>query len=328
MAKIIDLRSDTVTVPTANMRRAMFEAPLGDDVFGEDPTINELQNKSAETLGKEDALFVPSGTMGNEIAVRAHTQPGQEVIAEEGSHIYNYESGGPAALSGVTIRPLKGNRGIMAAKDVEAAIKPESPHFSSTGLICLENTHNTAGGTVLPLEVMQETYEIANEHDLPLHLDGARLFNAAAASGINVKEMAKYADSVMFCVSKGLGAPVGSLVVGSEDFIERAHFFRKMFGGGMRQAGVLAAAGIVALDEMIPQLVEDNTNAHILAAGLSKIKGLNVDMESVQTNIVILAVNEGINIPSFIAELEKRKIKALQLGPTIIRMVTHKDVNQ
>jgi threonine aldolase len=329
MDKIIDLRSDTVTLPTPNMRRAISEAPLGDDVFGEDPTVNELQRKASEMLGKEAALFVPSGTMGNEVAIRAHTQPGQEIIVEERSHIYNYEAGGPAALSGVQIRPIRGHRGAMSPKDIEAAIKKtDNPHFANTSLICLENTHNAAGGTVVPISVMQETYEMAVKYGIAVHLDGARIFNASVALGLEAREIARYADSVMFCVSKGLSAPVGSLVVGSKEFIKKAYFFRKMFGGGMRQAGVLAAAGIVALSEMIPRLKEDHENARILAERLKGIKGLSVDMESVQTNIVFLSVDRSINIPSFLAKMGERKIKALQLGPTAIRMVTHKDVSR
>ena len=246
--QFIDLRSDTVTKPTPEMRKAMAKAEVGDDVFGEDPTINALQDKVAGILGKEKAIFVPSGTMANQLAIKAHTQPGDEVILEATSHPYNFEGGAGAVLSGVQFYCLNGLRGIVEASQVEAAIRPLDHHFPVTRLVCLENTHNRGGGSIYPLKTLAEVSRLARSKNLSIHLDGARLWNASVASGIKPKEYARWADSVSVCLSKGLGAPVGSLVAGSAVFIDRVHRFRKMFGGGMRQAGILAAAGLYALE--------------------------------------------------------------------------------
>src|SRR5512139_3289968 len=272
MKEWIDLRSDTVTKPTAAMRKVIFEAEVGDDVFGEDPTVNALQEKVARLLGKEKAIFVPSGTMGNQLAIKSHTQPGDEVILEASSHPYNFEGGASAALSGVQFNCLKGVRGVIDASQIEEAIRPEDHHFAVSRLICLENTHNRGGGTVFPIAKIAEISKLAKSRGLLVHLDGARLWNASVASGIEPREYAQYADSVSVCLSKGLGAPVGSLVTGSAAFIDRVHRFRKMFGGGMRQAGLLAAAGIYALDHHMERLREDHDHAKRLAHGLTVLE--------------------------------------------------------
>ena len=261
MKEWIDLRSDTVTKPTPAMRKAMAEAEVGDDVFGEDPTVNALQEKVAKILGKEASIFVPSGTMANQLAIKSHTQPGDEVIIEATSHPYNFEAGASAALSGIQFYCLKGIRGILDASQIEEAIRPDDHHFPVTRLICLENTHNRGGGSVYPIKKIAEISRFAKSKGLLLHLDGARLWNASVAAGIKPQEYAQWADSVSVCLSKGLGAPIGSLVAGSKTFIDRVHRFRKMFGGGMRQVGIIAAAGIYALDHHIGRLKEDHENA-------------------------------------------------------------------
>ena len=290
MRAFIDLRSDTVTKPTPAMRQAMAEAEVGDDVFGEDPTVNALQEKVAELLGKEKALFVPSGTMANQLAIKAQTQPGDEVILEATSHPFNFEGGAGAVLSGVQFNCLQGHRGILEASQVEEAIRPLDHHFPVSRLVCLENTHNRGGGSIYPLKNIIEISQLAKAKGLLVHLDGARLWNASVATGIKPREYAHWADSVSVCLSKGLGAPVGSLVAGSTAFIERVHRFRKMFGGGMRQAGILAAAGIYALDHHLDRLAEDHANAKRLAQGLSELKGVSIDPDQVETNIVIFDV--------------------------------------
>ncbi|MDP2972738.1 MAG: GntG family PLP-dependent aldolase, partial [Deltaproteobacteria bacterium] len=258
MKKWIDLRSDTVTRPTPLMRKAMSEAEVGDDVFGEDPTVNALHERVAQMLGKEAALFVPSGTMANQLAIKSHTQPGDEVIIEATSHPYNFEGGGGAVLSGIQFYCLRGVRGILDASQIEEAIRPDDHHFPVTRLICLENTHNRGGGAIYPIDKMAEIYRLAKSKGLLVHLDGARLWNASVATGISPHEYGQWADSVSVCLSKGLGAPIGSLVAGSRIFIDRVHRFRKMFGGGMRQVGIIAAAGLYALEHHIERLKEDH----------------------------------------------------------------------
>ncbi|MDK2786766.1 MAG: threonine aldolase [Thermotoga sp.] len=325
---MIDLRSDTVTKPTEEMRKAMAQAEVGDDVYGEDPTVNELEKLAAKIFGKEDALFVPSGTMGNQVSIMAHTQRGDEVILEANSHIFWYEVGAMAVLSGVMPHPVAGKNGVMDPDDVKKAIRPENIHFPRTSLITIENTHNRSGGRVIPLENMKEIYSIAKEFGINVHVDGARIFNASVATGIPAKEYARYADSVMFCLSKGLCAPVGSVVVGDSKFIKRARKARKMLGGGMRQAGVLAAAGIIALTKMVDRLKEDHENARFLAMKLREI-GYQVNPEDVETNMVILRTdNLRVNASVFLKELEENGVLASSLSDTEIRLVTHKDVSR
>lgn len=329
MKRFIDLRSDTVTQPTEEMRQAMARAEVGDDVYGEDPTINRLEELAAEKVGKEAALFVPSGTMGNQISVLTHTQRGDEVIVESEAHIYFYEVAGLAALSSVQVRLVKGVRGVLDPADVAAAIRPANIHFPRSALLCLENTHNRAGGTVTGVQRMRELAEVAHAHGLAVHLDGARIFNAAIALGVDVKELTAPVDSVMFCLSKGLSAPVGSLVAGSKEWISRARKYRKLLGGGMRQAGVLAAAGIVALEKMVDRLAEDHANARLLGEGLAQIPGIKLDLATVQTNMVTFEIEKpGLDGAAFVRELLVRGVKANATGPRRIRFVTHKDVNR
>jgi threonine aldolase len=325
MPKVIDLRSDTVTKPTPAMRRAMAQADVGDDVFGEDPTVNRLQECAAELFGREAALFVPSGTMGNQIAIKVHTQPGDEVILEEASHIFNSEMAMMAAFSGVIPRPIPSERGWLRWEQIESAIRPNVYYYAQTRLICLENTHNFKGGSIYPLEWAREIIEKAHERGLKVHLDGARIFNAAVATGRSVKELTEGFDSVMFCLSKGLGAPVGSMLVGSAEFIEKARRVRKMLGGGMRQVGILAAAGLYALEHHIERLAEDHENAQILAQALREIP--EVRLEPVETNIIIFELTK-TPAEKLITELKKRNILALAIGPRRVRLVTHLDVSR
>ena len=327
--KYIDLRSDTVTKPTDEMREAMFRAEVGDDVYGDDPTARRLQERAANMLGKEAALFVPSGTMGNQIAVRLHTQPGQEVIIEQRSHMFNLEMAGMAVISGALAHPIQCPDGIMDWDSIEAAIRPSSSYFAQTGLIAIENTQNLAGGTVMSFERMQEIADRARQRGVAIHLDGARIFNAAIVLRRDVAEIASLFDSVMFCLSKGLGAPVGSMLVGSRDFIERAVPVRRMLGGGMRQVGVLAAAGLVALETMTSRLHEDHANAQLLAKGLVEIQGIKIDPERVQTNILVFDVAGSRQPPAaLVAELKRRGVLANAINSREIRMVTHKDVSR
>lgn len=321
--KIIDIRSDTVTLPTPEMRKAMYEAELGDDVFGEDPTVNRLEAMAAEIMGKEAALFVASGTMGNLVSIVTHCQRGDEVIVGDQAHCFFYEVGGAAVVGGISWHCLPNRRGLPDPADVERAIRPtDNIHTPRTGLICLENTHNRCGGVALTSEQMRPIVEIAKRHKIPLHLDGARIFNAAIATGEPVKQLVAPFDSVLFCLSKGLACPVGSLVVGSKDFIQRARKVRKMVGGGMRQAGVLAAAGIVALNTMIDRLAEDHANARLLAEGIAEIPGLAIDLSLVQTNIVVFEV---LTMPNteFVARLAQEGVKVIPFGGRRCRAVTH-----
>jgi threonine aldolase len=327
MKNLIDLRSDTVTRPTPAMRNAMAEAEVGDDVFGEDPTVNALQEKVAHLLGKEASLFVPSGTMANQLSIKSHTQPGDEVIIELSSHPYNFEGGAGAALSGIQFQCLKGVRGILDASQIEEAIRPDDHHFPVTRLVCLENTHNRGGGSIYPIEKISEIYRLAKSKGLLLHLDGARLWNASMATGIKSEEYAQWADSVSVCLSKGLGAPIGSLVAGSKSFIDRVHRFRKMFGGGMRQAGIIAAAGIYALDYHIERLKDDHQNARRLAVGLKEFKGVSIDPKHVETNIVIFDVsNTGMTGAQVGEAMKKEGVLIHAFSRTQIRLVTHLDI--
>jgi threonine aldolase len=328
--KVIDLRSDTVTKPTAAMREAMAAAEVGDDVYAEDPTVNELQRRAAEMLGKEAALFVPTGTMGNQIAIYCHTKPGQEVICESRSHVLDYEMGAMAALGGVIPRAVPGRDGRrLAWEDVRAAIRPQTHYNSATGLVCVENTHNMAGGTVMPLDRLREIAHGAREMGLPVHLDGARVFNAAAALGCSVAAVVEPVDTVMFCLSKGLAAPVGSILAGPRDLIEEAWLVRKMFGGGMRQVGVLAAAGLVALESMTARLADDHANARLIAEGVADVPGVRIDPETVQTNIVIFDLEERApSADALSALLKERGILANSVAPRQLRMVTHNDVSR
>jgi threonine aldolase len=321
-----DFRSDTVTRPTEKMRRAMAEAAVGDDVLGDDPTVQELERLSAATMGKEAALFCPSGTMANAIAVKMWTGPLEEVIVEERAHIYNMESTHMTLLSGVTPRPLRSHRGAMDPKDVAAAVRKPNVHTPRTSLISLENTHNNWGGSVIPLENFRAMRRIADEHGLKVHLDGARIFNASVASGVPVKDYAREVDSVQFCLSKGLSAPVGSVLVASRERIEFARRLRKVLGGGMRQVGVLAAPGLIALTEMVARLEEDHDRAKALALGISGLPGVRIDPATVETDIVIFGFEHPtITAPALIEKMKEKGVLALAIFGGI-RMVTHKDV--
>ncbi|MCA0984855.1 low-specificity L-threonine aldolase [Halobacillus yeomjeoni] len=325
---MIDLRSDTVTKPTLKMRQAAFDAEVGDDVFEEDPTVQRLELKAAEMLGKEAALFVTSGTQGNQITALTHCQPGDEVLMEEEAHIFLYEGASMSALAGVQPRTIKGTNGAMDPEEVRSKIRPENVHFPDTSLICIENTHNKAGGAVVPLENMQAIYEIAREHGIPVHLDGARLFNASIASGISVHRFADQTDSVQFCLSKGLGAPAGSIIAGSTEFIRKARKWRKRLGGGLRQVGMIAAPGLIALEEMVDRLEEDHSNAQLLAEGIGNIHGLKVE-KAVETNIVLVNVEEcQKTAEQFLDQLKESGILAVPFGPYTIRFVTHFDVSE
>ena len=285
--RLIDLRSDTVTKPSQDMREYMLNAEVGDDVFSEDPTVNRLQNKIAELLGKESALFVPSGTQANQICINVHTQPGQEVIVDYNAHIFNYESGAGGMLSGIQLHPITGENGHPTTEQIEEVIRPFDDHYPQTSLICLENTHNRAGGTIFPIEEIIKISNLAKEKNLKLHLDGARLWNASVAIGIELSEYAKHFDSVSLCFSKGLGAPIGSIIVGEKDFIKKAHFYRKAYGGGMRQVGIIAAACEYAIENNLIKLKVDHNNAKKIAETLDSLPGVDIDLESVQTNLII-----------------------------------------
>lgn len=329
MPELVDLRSDTVTKPSPGMRQAMAEAEVGDDVYHEDPSINRLEEMVAELYGKEAALYVASGTMANQVAIRAHTHHGDEIIMERTSHPFNSEAGGLAALAGVQVNLLDGQRGIIEVEQIQAAVRSPNVHHAPTALICLENTHNRGGGSIWPLHKIRAIRDYARSVDVPMHLDGARLMNACAATGLKAKDYAQYFDSCTLCLSKGLGAPVGSLIIGTKEFVARAHRFRKQFGGGMRQAGILAAAGIYALDHNVDRLAEDHLNAKRLARGIADIDGLEVDVNAVETNIVYLHVRRpGLTVPMLLERLKADGVLMGGTGPTSIRAVTHLDVNK
>jgi len=327
--KIIDLRSDTVTKPSAAMRRAMAEAEVGDDVYLEDPTVNRLQARAAEIFGREAGLFVPSGSMGNLTCIMAQAARGQEVICEAAGHIYNYEMASMSAVGGVLPRVIPADDGIMTWEQIAPAIREKSYYRPQTALVALENTHNMAGGTVYPTRLAHAICDKAHEAGLKVHLDGARVFNAAVHLGQNVAEMTKKFDSVQFCLSKGLGAPIGSMIVGSRDFIERCRAIRKLLGGGMRQVGVVAAAGLVALEEGPKRLHIDHENAQLLAQGLAQIPRIRVRPEKVQTNIVIFDVSEtGLTPAQFLRRLAERQVLGGPVDARRVRMVTHLDVDR
>lgn len=326
---MIDLRSDTVTQPTDAMRKAMARAEVGDDVYGEDPTVNRLQDMAAALLGKRAALFVPSGTMGNQLAIRAHTQPGQEVIVESKAHIVRYEQGAAGALAGVQLHWVVGDRGIMTAEQVEAAIRPKDPYSIPTGLICIENTHNSGGGTIYSLSTIEKIRAIATKHGIPMHLDGARLFNAVAATTLPAATYAQHFETVSFCLSKGLGAPAGSLLVTSDTpLIERARRFRRMYGGAMRQSGILAAAGIYALEHHVTRLKTDHDHAKKLARMLQQISAVRIAPQHVETNIVIFDVPDHRLAPAdLVTQLKDHGVLIHAIGGRSFRAVTHLNIS-
>ena len=328
MSTIIDLRSDTVTRPSVEMRAAMAAAEVGDDVYGEDPTVNLLEHCAAERFAREAALFVPTGTMGNQIAIRLHTQPGQEVIAESRAHILDYEMATTAVFSGCLIRAVTAESGTLTWKQIEPAIFARGAFRAATGLIEIENTANLAGGRCTRLEALEEIWAGAKERKLPMHLDGARIFNAATALGVDVRELTRGFDTVMFCLSKGLGAPVGSMLTGSAEMMARARIYRKALGGGMRQAGVLAAAGLIALEQGPARLHEDHANARLLAEALANMEGVAIELDAVETNIAIFRLTGRLSAAELVARLKKRGILASTVGPDAIRLVTHLDVDR
>jgi threonine aldolase len=319
---MIDLRSDTITQPTPAMRRAMAEAAVGDDVLGDDPTVIELEKRTAGILGKEAAVYMPSGTMTNQAAIRAHTEPGDEIILEANAHSYFYEAGGPAALSGVMCRLIQGRRGIFTVEDLRAALRPGNVHFPKTKLVCVENTHNRGGGSIWPIETIRQVAAAAHEAGLKMHLDGARLWNASVATGIPEHEYARHFDSVSVCFSKGLGAPVGSSLAGTSAFIERARRFRKMFGGGMRQAGIVAAGALYALEHHRDRLAEDHANAAALAQGLCGLTGIRTDPAAAETNMVYFQVT-AMPAAELVAALRSGGLAVLATAPDTIRAVTN-----
>ena len=326
---LIDLRSDTVTKPTPEMRAAMAAAEVGDDVFLDDPTVNRLQARAAEIFQKEAALFVPSGTMDNQIAINVHTRPGQEVITEGHAHIYEFEMAAMAAVSGVLARPVPAPDGILDWERIRAAIRPKIYYRAQTGLIALENTHNSAGGTLYTKEQIDDICAHAHAAGLPVHMDGARIFNAAAALQTDVAGLTRNCDSVMFCLSKGLSAPIGSMLTGTREFIERARCVRKMLGGGMRQVGVIAAAGLVALEKMPGRLVEDHRNAKLMADLLDGTPGLHVEPEKVRTNIMMVGIaGSGIDSERAVGALKEQGVLVSTLDSARIRLVTHNDVTR
>lgn len=326
MKNFIDLRSDTVTKPSKAMREAMAYAEVGDDVWGDDPTVNKLQQKCAELTGKESTLFVTSGCMANQLAIKCHTNPSEEIIVEWDSHIIKYENAAPAFISGVQVMPIKGTHGIMNVDDIIANIRPDWYHFPKTSLICLENTHNRAGGTIYPVDEIRKVSEIALSHSIKTHLDGARIFNAVVETGISAIEYSGYFDSVSFCFSKGLGAPVGSILCGNKEFIQKAHKFRKVLGGGMRQAGIIAAGALYAVENNIERLKDDHKKARYFAEGISKLDFIEVDLSSVQTNIVIFETKTDAS--KLKSDLEVNGVLLTNEGHNKMRAVFHMDVSE
>lgn len=325
---VIDLRSDTVTQPTPEMRAAMASAKVGDDVYGEDPTVAQLEQRAAEIFRREAAIFVPTGTMGNQIAIRLHTEHGQEVICEARAHIVDWEMAMLSAFSGCMPRTIAGDHGVLTWKQIQAAIAPGIYYRAPTGLISLENTHNMAGGTVTSLDVLEEVWAGAKNAGIPVHLDGARVFNAAVYLRTSVAELTRGFDTVMFCLSKGLCAPVGSVLVGTREHIDKARIFRKALGGGMRQVGVLAAAGLVALEKMTERLAEDHANAKLIAESLASVPGISVDLAGVQTNIVIFKLNGARSAMDVVDGLKRRGILCGNVGVDAVRLVTHHDLDR
>ncbi len=319
---MIDLRSDTITKPTAEMRRAIADAKVGDDAFGDDPTVIALEERTAEILGKEAAVYMPSGTMANQTAIRAHTEPGDEILIADSAHVFWYEAGAPGGLSGVMCRMLPTRRGIFTAETVRAALRPADYHHAPTRLVCIENTSNRGGGSVWGIETIASVEKVAREAHLNMHMDGARLWNASVATGVPESEYAKYFDSVSVCFSKGLGAPVGSALAGGDQFIKRARRFRKMFGGGMRQAGIIAAGALYALENHRERLADDHTNARTLAEGICGLPGIELDPAEVETNIVIFRITT-IPAREFAEQLNNRGVRVLATAPDTIRAVTN-----
>ena len=319
---MIDLRSDTITLPTPEMREAMAQAPVGDDVFSDDPTVNTLEERVAEMLGKEAAVYLPSGTMTNQVAVRTHTKPGDEILLDENAHIYFYEGGGTAALSGAICRLIPGERGIFGTVEMETVLRPVDVHYPRTKLVCLENTTNRGGGKVWPLEKIAEVENSARKNNLKMHLDGARLWNAAIALQVPEAEITRYFDSVSVCFSKGLGAPVGSALVGSHDFILEARRFRKQFGGGMRQAGIIAAGALYALENNRKRLAEDHANAKMFANGLAEIQGIEINPDDVETNIVMFGLTK-MSSHDLLKQLGEQDTHMLPMNNNSIRAVTN-----
>ena len=327
--EIIDLRSDTVTLPTREMLEAIRQAELGDDVFEEDPTVNRLEDLAAKKMDKQSALLVTSGTQANLISLMANTNHGEQVILEAQSHIYWYEVGGISSIAGLFPKIVKSQAGAPKPEAIQAAITPKDIHFPKSSLICLENTHNRHGGTVITPKQIQSISKIAKTNKLKLYMDGARIFNAAVALEVDVKQLTKHVDNLMFCLSKSLSCPIGSIIVGSEEFISKARKIRKVLGGGMRQAGIIAAPGIIALETMVDRLKDDHNNAKHLAKQISTIPGISIDQNLVQTNIVMFSItNLGITDEKFISKLEKENILALTLGKNKVRMVTHRGIKK
>jgi len=327
--EFIDLRSDTVTLPTEEMLEAIRNAELGDDVLGEDPTVNRLEQMAAAKLGKEAALLVTSGTQANLVSLMSNTNRGELVILESESHMYWYEVGGISSIAGLLPWPVRSKRGALDPLDVEAAIRPRNIHFPEPALVCVENTHNRHGGAVVTPDELRLISEAAKGHGLRVYMDGARIFNAAVALKVDVKELAKHVDNLMFCLSKGLSCPVGSVVVGTGEFIEKARKVRKVLGGGMRQAGIIAASGIIALEKMIDRLEEDHVNAKRLAEGIAKVDGIVVDLERVQTNMVVLDISGlGVSDERFLSRLGENGVLASTIGKNKVRMVTHRGIEK
>lgn len=327
--RVVDLRSDTVTLPTEEMLEAIRTAELGDDVYEEDPTVNRLEELAAEKMGKEAALLTTSGTQANLISVMSQTKRGDEVILEADAHLYYYEVGAFSALGGLVPRLVRGQMGVMTPKDIEEALRPPNVHFPPTSLVCIENTHNRAGGTMWSPNQIRAVFDFAKKRGLRVHMDGARIFNAAVAQNLDVREFTCYVDTLMFCLSKGLSAPVGSLVVGDRELIDRARRYRKMLGGGMRQAGIVAAPGIVAIEKMVDRLKDDHANAKLLATGLSRIRGISLDLSHVQTNIVLYDVGGlGVNAKDWTAKMSEHGVKAGAQEGGRVRMVTHRGIEK
>jgi threonine aldolase len=327
--KTIDLRSDTVTLPTQTMREAIYNAELGDDVFGEDPTTNRLEEMAAERMGKEAAMLVASGTMGNLVSILTHCRRGEEVILGDQSHTFVYEAGGVSAVGGIHPHTVVNQPdGTMRLEDIKAAIRGDNVHFPRSRLVCLENTHNRCYGSALTAQYTESVAKLAADHGLAVHLDGARIFNAAIALGMDATELTRHVDSVSFCLSKGLSSPIGSVICGSSEFIAEARRNRKVLGGGMRQSGIIAAAGITALEQMVDRLARDHENAGRLAEGIAKIPGLSIELNRVQTNIVYFSVaDDRLNAETLVRRLAENRIKILQAGPGRLRAVTHYGIN-
>lgn len=323
----IDLRSDTVTKPSSAMRLAMMEAEVGDDVYGEDPTVNKLQDKVAQMFGKEAALFVPTGVMANQVSIRTHTNHGDEIIADEDSHIFVYENAAPAALSGVSIKTLQNTMGVITAEQIRAAIRSDAYYLPKTKLICLENTHGRSGGTIFPIEEIKKINQLAREQNIKLHLDGVRIWNASVGSGISFREYGQYFDSISVSLSKGLGAPIGSLIIGDKEFIDQALVYRKMFGGGMRQVGIIASAGLYGIENNLGRLADDHRKAKLFADGLKNLQSFKINIESVQTNMVIADIQINKTQKEVLALLKAKGILLTPERNSSIRAVTHLDVS-